>query len=547
MSAKQTMKATMNWMMAAILVCSLSVMGFSSCTTDNDDNINKEYWDYLAWLYDISNVAYLDSGYVSYYDLLWDIINDHSGQESYDDQLYYEWALDYLDSLANLYQVAYSRADGYKDESGLTLLGLKYVTITYKTTGADGSEKKLSELIAYPVGADGKTPTEKLKNLIIGCHATITSNERRPTNFSNLSFGTDVNMLTLIGSNETSLVVIPDYEGYGVTSKDPHPYCNRDVTAQQVIDGAKAAVVWYEKNVDKLKADWKSVAVGYSQGGAVAAGVLNYYNAKKVTGLNLIGAVCGDGPYDPMATLNQYLKDNRLYMPVAAALMIKGMIDTNKQLKALGCTYKDFVTDKFYDTGIFDWVQNKSFTVNEVQTKLLEYSAKHGGGSGFTMMTLYNDQFKAYIPENIKEGDDNWDLTPSKGKNYCTADQCFKPGFIEYFKNGKVTGDIPEAKLKALEKALKENSLTYGTWKPSGAYPHAYYFFHSTRDEVVPFCNYESVRNAWGTKLIMGNPFQSKFTDLHVETGAYFYVVIASDRTHDILAQKWAPGEKQTN
>ena len=32
---------------------------------------------------------------------------------------------------------------------------------------------------------------------------------------------------------------------------------------------------------------------------------------------------------------------------------------------------------------------------------------------GFTMMTLYNDQFKAYIPENIKEGDDNWDLTPS--------------------------------------------------------------------------------------------------------------------------------------
>ena len=329
------MKATMNWMMAAILVCGLSVTGISSCTTDNDDNIDKEYWDYLAWLYDISNVAYLDSGYVSYYDLLWDILNDHSDQESYDDQLYYEWALDYLDSLANLYQVAYSRADGYEDESGLTLLGLKYVTITYKTTGADGSEKELSELIAYPVGSDGKTPTEKLKNLIIGCHATITSNERRPTNFSNLSFGTDVNMLTLIGSNEISLVVIPDYEGYGVTSKDPHPYCNRDVTAQQVIDGAKAAVVWYEKNVDKMKAGWKSVAVGYSQGGAVAAGVLNYYNAKNLTGLNLIGAVCGDGPYDPQATLNQYLKDDRLYMPVAAALMIKGMIDTNKQLKAL--------------------------------------------------------------------------------------------------------------------------------------------------------------------------------------------------------------------
>lgn len=540
-------KAIFNWTIAAILVCSLLVTGFSSCSTDNGDDEYKEYVDYLAWLFDINNITYLDSGYVSYYDLLWDIINDHSDQESYDDQLYYEWASEYLDNLAQMYPTPDTRADGYENESGLTLLGLKYVTITYKTTGANGSEKELSELIAYPVGSDGKTPTEKLKNLIIGCHATITSNERRPTNFKNLSFGTDVNMLTLIGSNETSLVVIPDYEGYGVTSKDPHPYCNRDVTGQQVIDGAKAAVVWYEKNVEKMRDDWKSVTVGYSQGGAVAAGVLNYYNAKNLTGLNLIGAVCGDGPYDPKATLNQYLKDDRLYMPVAAALMVKGMIDTNVNMKALGCTYQDFVTDKFYDTGIFNWIQDKSFTVNEVQTKLLEYSAKHGGESGFTMMTLYNGQFKAYIPANIKEDDDNWDLTPSKGKNYCTADQCFKPGFIEYFKNGTINGDVPEAKLKALEQALKENCLTYGSWKPSGAYPHAYYFFHSTRDEVVPICNYESVRNAWGTNLILGNPFQSKFTDLHVETGAYFYVVIASDRTSDVLGQKWAPGEKQTN
>lgn len=529
-----------SWMTAVILTCSLSMTWLSSCSSDD-----KEYNDDYTWLYDLSDIAYLDSGYVSYYDLLWDIINDHSDQDSYDDQLYYDWAIDYLDSLASLYLTAETRSGEYQNESGATLLGLKYVTITYKTLGADGAEKELSELIAYPVTTDGKGGAEQLNNLIIGCHATITSNERRPTNFKNLSFGTDVNMLTLIGSNETSLVVIPDYEGYGVTSKDPHPYLNRDVTARQVIDGAKAAVVWYEKNAGKMKSGWKSVAVGYSQGGAVAAGVVNYYNTKKMTGLNLVGAVCGDGPYDPMATLKQYLQDGCLYMPVAAALMIKGMVDTNKEMKALGCTYLDYMTDKFYDTGIFDWIQNKSYTVNEVQTKLLEYSGKHGGKSGFTMMTLYNDKFKAYIPENIKEGDDNWDLTPSKGKNYCTTAQCFRPGLIEYFKNGKVTGDVPETKLKALEQALKENSLTYGNWKPSGAYPHALYFFHSTRDEVVPFCNYESVRNTWGKNLIMGNPYQSKFTDLHVETGAYFYVVIALDRTSDILNQKWAPGENQ--
>ena len=127
--------------------------------------------------------------------------------------------------------------------------------------------------------------------------------------------------------------MIPDYEGYGITSKDPHPYCNRDVTAKQMIDGAKAAVVWFEKNIAQLEPDWKTVAVGYSQGGAVAAGILNYYNAKKLTGLNLVGAVCGDGPYDPLATLKQYIKDDRLYMPVASALLLKGMVDTNKEMK----------------------------------------------------------------------------------------------------------------------------------------------------------------------------------------------------------------------
>ena len=535
------MKSMKLWVMAATLVCGLSMTGFSSCQNDSVGNGNAKPTE----LFNIDDVTYLDSKYVSFYDLLWDIINDHSDQESYDDKLYYDWATDYLNSLETQEVKAATRGGDYNDDAGETLTGMKYVTITYKSKGADGTVKDLSELIAYPANGQGGTTT--MKNLIIGCHATITSNERRPTNFSNLGFGTDVNMLTLIGSNETSLVVIPDYEGYGVTSKDAHPYCNRDVTAQQVIDGAKAAVVWFENNGGKMAPNWKSVAVGYSQGGAVAAGVLSYYHAKRLTGLNIIGAVCGDGPYDPMATLSQYLQEDRLYMPVAAALMIKGMVDTNKKMKELGCTYKDYVTEKFYDTGVFDWIQNKTFTVNEVQTKLLEYSAKHGGQSGFTMMTLYNGAFKAYIPENIREGDENWDVTPSKGKNYCTADQCLRPGFIEYFRNGRVTGDVPKAKLEALEQALKENCLTYGGWKPSGAYPHAFYFFHSTSDEVVPFCNYEHVRDTWGKNLISGNPFTSGFTDLHVATGAYFYVAIAFNRTSDILGQKWTPGEKNLN
>ena len=538
------MKNKYLWMLVVILSCSLMTTGFSSCISDNVDNASSGSRDLD---YDIKNVELIDSGFISSMDIYKDIVNDHDDLETDEDSIYYEWGNEQLEIYQNQAKPRTRNEEVIEGESGETMLGMKYITIRYKTMGADGSEKDLSELIAYTKYAVDKESPKKLKNLIIGCHCTITSDKERPTNFKKLDFGTDVNMLTLIGGSETSLVVIPDYEGYGITSQAPHPYCNRDVTAQQVIDGAKAAVVWFEKNIAKMEPNWKTVAVGYSQGGAVAAGVLNYYNAKKLTGLNLIGAVCGDGPYDPLATLKQYIKDDRLYMPVASALLLKGMVDTNKEMKALGCTYSDFVTDKFYDTGIFDWIQDKTYTTDDIQAKLLNHSAKYGGESGFTMMAMYKDEFKPYIQENIKEGDKNWKLTNGKAMNYCTVDQCFKPGVIEYFKSGMITDDVSEEKLKALEQALKENSLTYGDWKPSGAYPHAYHFFHSTRDEVVPFCNYESVKEAWGTNLIYGNPFQSDMAYLHVGTGANFYILRATSYARDILAQKWAPGEKKIN
>ena len=536
------MKRINLWMPVAILICSLMMTGLSSCNdvADNPGNRDAQSRDVG---YDVDNVKMVESRDVSIKEILEDIIVDHDDLETDEDLIYTEWGKEQLKDLQDDEQNTASTRAGLDGESGETKMGIKYVTIRYKTIGADGEETELSELIAYDKNAGGNDPTMNPKNLVIGCHCTITSDAERPTNFKKLDFNTDVNMLTLLSSSQKCLVVIPDYEGYGSTSSTAHPYCNRDVTAKQVIDGAKAAVVWFEANVAKLQSDWKTVAVGYSQGGAVAASIPSYYYANNLTGLDVIGAVCGDGPYDPLATLKQYIKEDRLYMPVAPALLLKGMVDTDKQLMALGCTYKDFVTDKFYNTGIFDWLKSKEYATDVIQTKLLEYSAKNGGESGFTMMAMYNNEFKAYIPENIKEGDKNWQLSNGKGVNYCTVDQCFKPEVIEYFKSGTITGDVPEAKLKALEQALEKNSLTYGSWKPSGAYPHAYHFFHSTRDEVVPFCNYESVKAAWGTNLFLGNPFESSFCYLHLGTGANFYVLRVINFTSNILNRKWAPGE----
>lgn len=543
------MKRNSLWMMAGLLCC-LTIMGLGSCTNDNVDNPANPggYSGGGDFIYDLKDVEFVDSGVISTMDLIKDVIGDHSMMEDRDDSLYTDWGVSQYAIIDSLNKAGTRAGEGWDGEGGTGYAqNAKWVTIRYKSTSVDGSTKDFSELIVYPYNRILKNPNPK--NLIIGCHCTITSNAERPSNFSKLSFRTDVSMLALkfAASDRNCLVVIPDYEGYGSTHGDPHPYCNRDVTAKQVVDGAKAAVAWYEENEKKMAENWAAIPVGYSQGGAVAAGTLRYHTRySDGHDLNMVGAVCGDGPYDPLATLKTYIEKDRLYMPVAPALLLKGAIDTNKGLKALGCTYKDFVTDDFYNTGIFDWLQKKNLTTDDIQTELLKISKAYKGGFKMYCWSKTDKKFMLYDPENANGRD--WDLSNGNAMSYCTVDQCFKPGVIAFFKDGSIKGDVPENKLKALEQALKENSLYYGNYVPepdefSMGGTERFTLFHSTGDEVVPVSNMESVRNKWGVNNLKAISYEAG-TYLHVGTGAAFYVSYVGTLVDQLLSDdRWATGE----
>ena len=532
------------------LLCCLTIMGLGSCTNDNVDNSANPggYSGGGDFIYDLKDVEFVDSGVISTMDLIKDVIGDHSMMEDRDDSLYTDWGVSQYAIIDSLNKAGTRAGVGWDGEGGTGYAqSAKWVTIRYKSTSVDGSTKDFSELIVYPYNRILKNPNPK--NLIIGCHCTITSNAERPSNFSKLSFRTDVSMLALkfAASDRNCLVVIPDYEGYGSTHGDPHPYCNRDVTAKQVVDGAKAAVAWYEENEKKMAENWAAIPVGYSQGGAVAAGTLRYHTRySDGHDLNMVGAVCGDGPYDPLATLKTYIEKDRLYMPVAPALLLKGAIDTNKGLKALGCTYKDFVTDDFYNTGIFDWLQKKNLTTDDIQTELLKISKAYKGGFKMYCWSKTDKKFMLYDPENANGRD--WDLSNGNAMSYCTVDQCFKPGVIAFFKDGSIKGDVPENKLKALEQALKENSLYYGNYVPdpdefSMGGTERFTLFHSTGDEVVPVSNMESVRNKWGVNNLKAISYEAG-TYLHVGTGAAFYVSYVGTLVDQLLSDdRWATGE----
>ena len=158
------------------------------------------------------------------------------------------------------------------------------------------------------------------------------------------------------------------------------------------------------------------------------------------------------------------------------------------------------------------------------------------------MMAETSDGFKPYTPKHERDANGrtySFKLKNGKGYNYCTVDQCFKPGVIAYFRDGKVTGDVPEDKLKALERALARNALTAGDFKPDAGFT----FFHSVGDEVVPYCNFESVCNTRGTSSIEALSYQSN-TTLHVGTGIAFFVWYCGDLVKEILIDNWTPCEK---
>jgi hypothetical protein len=379
--------------------------------------------------------------------------------------------------------------------------------------------------------------------LVIGCHSTITSDAQRPTNFSHLSSFGEINMLALFTSvlSQKALVIVPDYEGYGYTASSPHPYCNRELTAEQVVTGVKAGLSYFNDEVSSMDDDWSSVSIGYSQGGAVSAGVLRYCQDHNEKSLRLKGAVCGDGPYDPLATLKRYITMDKLYMPVAPAMLLKGAIDTDPDMIALDCKYQDFVTDKFYETGIFDMIASKQKSTDDIQDSLLKHSLAFGDDGGFVMKAKTSEGFLPYTKSNLvddKGKKRDFELENGKGYNYCTVDQCLKPAVIAYFTDGTITGDVPEAKLKALEKSLSKNALTDGSFSPGRGFT----FFHSIGDEVVPYCNLESVLNNWGIDKIKAVTYQSG--SLHVATGTDFFVKYCGGLVDEILKNTWEPCEK---
>ena len=407
----------------------------------------------------------------------------------------------------------------------------------YPSINADGEKVILSSMACMP---DEDEEITNVNNIIVGCHITITSDHECPTNYDGSleAAMSDVRMIMSYAgsglgffSHDTSqphvnLVILPDYEGYGVTKNDAHPYLYQELTARQVVDAVRYGKALYETSSEvssirhPFRNGWRTITLGYSQGGSVALATQRFIEQNGLTDeLHLAGSICGDGPYDLMSTLMYYVDNDSkgipMSMPVVLPLILKGMCDSNPYMK--NHQVSDYLSERFLETGIIDWLTSKEMSTDDITDALKKlYRDGKNGDSNYFHEYLTSDG-TAYLNKMLTE----------EGYNYFIT-------LYETYKNTYTSAagiPLPSHRgiMEDLHFALESNNMTMG-WQPQ----HAIFLYHSYNDTVVPEKNRERACNTFGDWVIR---VKGAGKD-HVSEGTNFFVTDSekADRCVEILA-----------
>ena len=413
---------------------------------------------------------------------------------------------------------------GFYTEGHSSWLDIYYYNYDYPSINAEGQPVLLSSMACMP-----DEDCDYINNVIIGCHVTITSNNECPSSYKyHGSKASDVGMLMNHASSGMvfhsvqsdmayyNLVIMPDYEGYGITRSHAHPYLYQELTARQVVDGVRYGIALYKSSPvisdirHSFRDGWRSICVGYSQGGSVAMATQRFIEQNGLAEeLRLAGSVCGDGPYDPIATLMYYVKQYNegkpMSMPVVLPLILKGMCDYNPYMK--NHQVSDYLRADFLNSGILSWLTEKEKTTDDITDSWVSYY-RHN----FPNWNEYLNEAPSsgILTLNLKL---NQILTPA-GLEF------FQQLYNDYHNSYTSTAGVPlptqRGLMYDLQYALASNNLTKG-WVPQ----HAVFLYHSNADSVVPEVNRESAGNSFGQWVIKLHASGEMQFD-HVGTGGQF-------------------------
>lgn len=542
------MKRIFKWQLCLLSVfAAATVMCFSSCSDDKEEEPQNEISPEEAernkyFEFDASQIEVVEESTFNLLDEMQKRIADLSDANSVEDVAmleYYKGKYDSLQAYVKHVTDSILAVDPGNSTDAITgqILEMGRSVVYYKDIGADGKEKVMSLLAVYPtrLGFDINA-----RHIILGCHFTITDDNEKPTN----ALGMGTSDACLLAAEWTAwrnyLVIMPDYEGYGASVNATHPYLNRAVQARQTMKALTVGMEWFTGPHDeKFDSGMKIVIEGFSQGGAVAAATYRYWlehlSEKWANSLPIAGAVCGDGPYDPLATLQYYCKRNWLTMPVAPALMLKGLCDTDPDAIAANLEVTDFFSADFCKTGIFERISSKKYYTSACEDVLGYYP---GSMKVVNNQVSAQDAFRKETYEYFLNG-----TLPE-----------YKPAKNEVF-NQKKASEVESLrnKLQVLKHCLEKNSLHYdfnadqvyrkvslGSLSGKVKINPKFTFFHGGSDTVVPYDNVQSLSDKWGINSIR----LIKCIDEgdHGDYGKLFFLRVHDKYVDEILFDRWETG-----
>lgn len=338
-------------------------------------------------------------------------------------------------------------------------LSYEITRLTYQSVNGHGEPVTLSMKLAYPEGILTKYHDPKF--IVLDNHPTICSQAESPY---------EKNPIALAKALEDALVVCPDYEGFGVSVGNDHPYLCLDVQARQSTDAVLAAIDYINaKRGIKMKGGYYLENYGYSQGGGVALAVQKYIetglSAQDQAKLNLRKTACGGGCYSMPLLFDLYFEQDDCVYPAILPLTLLGFKTAYPEIMD-GIELSDILREEFLATGIIDRIRSKQYTIDELN----EFIESAYGTKLYSQMVVpeYFDKDSA-----IRQA----------------VDACLAMGYA-------TTGWLPSAKVTLL---------------------------HSAQDEIVPkelaIHAYDSLKD--------GNVSEVKWALLspaHRVTGAFFFM-----------------------
>lgn len=164
------------------------------------------------------------------------------------------------------------------------------------------------------------------------------------------------------------IVVMPDYIGFGSSSKFPHPYLDAKSTTQSILDMLRAVNEFGTETKIVAKPTKDLYIFGYSQGGWATMQLQKSIEKDYSSEFNLVASSCGAGPYS-LEYMNEYITSQTDYpMPYFLAYLLNAYTSIDLVPNPLS----DFIQAPYAEKipGLFDGEHSGGTINTELTTKM---------------------------------------------------------------------------------------------------------------------------------------------------------------------------------